>query len=165
MKLTSIALSILLAASGTSAPAAPPKLMPFMWENATVYFLVTDRFANGDKANDLAYGRKADAAPLRGYLGGDLKGLTAKVKEGYFDSLGVNAIWLTPPVEQIHAGTDEGTGKSYGFHGYWARDFTAVDANLGTEQDFRDFVDAAHARGIRVLLDVVMNHTGPVTEA
>ncbi|WP_395401968.1 alpha-amylase family glycosyl hydrolase [Pseudoduganella sp. UC29_106] len=161
MKLTSIALSVLLAAS--TAQAAPPK--PFMWENATVYFLLTDRFANGDKANDLAYGRKADAAPLRGFMGGDLKSLTAKVKSGYFDDLGVNAIWLTPPVEQIHAGTDEGTGKSYGFHGYWARDWTAVDANLGTEQDFRDFVETAHARGIRVLLDVVMNHTGPVTEA
>ena len=161
MKLTSIALSVLLAAS--TAQAVPPK--PFMWENATVYFLLTDRFANGDKANDLAYGRKADAAPLRGFMGGDLKGLTAKVKSGYFDDLGVNAIWLTPPVEQIHAGTDEGTGKSYGFHGYWARDWTAVDANLGTEQDFRDFVETAHARGIRVLLDVVMNHTGPVTEA
>jgi alpha-amylase len=167
MKFTSIALSVALAlnAAGTvgAAHAAQPK--PFMWENATVYFLLTDRFANGDKSNDLAYGRKADAAPLRGFMGGDLKGLTAKVKAGYFDELGVNAIWVTPPVEQIHGGTDEGTGRSYGFHGYWARDWTAVDANLGTEQDFRDFVDAAHARGIRVLLDVVMNHTGPVTDA
>jgi len=163
MKITPMALSLLLAASGSTALAAPPQPMPFLWENATVYFLLTDRFSNGDKSNDLAYGRKADAAPLRGFMGGDLKGLTAKVNEGYFNSLGVNAIWLTPPVEQIHAGTDEGTGKSYGFHGYWARDWTAVDANLGTEQDFRDFVDAAHARGIRVLLDVVMNHTGPVT--
>jgi len=163
MKFTPIALSLLLAATCGAAVAAKPK--PFAWENATVYFVLTDRFHNGDKSNDLAYGRKADAAPLRGYMGGDLKGLTAKVKEGYFDSLGVNAIWLTPPVEQIHAGTDEGTGKSYGFHGYWARDWTAVDANLGTEKDFRDFVEAAHARGIRVVLDVVMNHTGPVTEA
>jgi alpha-amylase len=163
MKLSSLALSLLLAAGAQSALAAPPK--PFLWENATVYFLVTDRFANGDKANDLAYGRKADAAPLRGFMGGDFKGLTAKIKSGYFDDLGVDVIWTTPPVEQIHAGTDEGTGKSYGFHGYWARDFTAVDANLGTEKDFREFVEAAHARGIRVLLDVVMNHTGPVTEA
>ncbi len=162
MKPTSLALSLLLALAGTASAAAPP-VKPFLWENATVYFLLTDRFSNGDKSNDLSYGRKADAAPMRGYMGGDLKGLTAKVKEGYFDSLGVNAIWLTPPVEQIHGGTDEGTGKSYAFHGYWARDWTAVDANLGTEQDFRDFVDAAHARGIRVLLDVVMNHTGPVT--
>jgi alpha-amylase len=163
MKLSSLALSLLLAAGAHSAFAAPPK--PFLWENATVYFLLTDRFANGDKSNDFAYGRKADAAPLRGFMGGDFKGLTAKIKSGYFDDLGVDVIWTTPPVEQIHAGTDEGTGKSYGFHGYWARDFTAVDANLGTEKDFRDFVDAAHARGIRVLLDVVMNHTGPVTEA
>ncbi|UGQ45375.1 alpha-amylase family glycosyl hydrolase [Massilia endophytica] len=162
MKLTPIALSVLLAATCGAALAAKPK--PFAWENATIYFLLTDRFSNGDRGNDLAYHRKADAAPLRGYMGGDFKGLTAKIKEGYFDSLGVNAIWTTPPVEQIHAGTDEGTGKSYGFHGYWARDWTAIDANLGTEKDFRDFVEAAHARGIRVLLDVVMNHTGPVTE-
>ena len=163
MKLSSLALSLLLATGAHGALAAPPK--PFLWENATVYFLLTDRFANGDKANDLAYGRKADAAPLRGFMGGDFKGLSAKIKSGYFDDLGVDVIWTTPPVEQIHTGTDEGTGKSYGFHGYWARDFTAVDANLGTEKDFRDFVEAAHARGIRVMLDVVMNHTGPVTDA
>ena len=162
MKLSSIALSLLFASGAHSALAAAPK--PFLWENATVYFLVTDRFANGDKTNDLAYGRKADAAPLRGFMGGDFKGLTAKIKSGYFDDLGVDVIWTTPPVEQIHAGTDEGTGKSYGFHGYWARDFSAIDANLGTEKDFREFVEAAHARGIRVLLDVVMNHTGPVTD-
>ena len=163
MKLSSLAFSLLLAGGAHSALAAPPK--PFLWENATVYFLLTDRFANGDKANDHAYGRKDDTAPLRGYMGGDFKGLTQKIKAGYFDDLGVDVIWTTPPVEQIHAGTDEGTGKSYGFHGYWARDFSTVDGNLGSEQDFRDFVDAAHARGIRVLLDVVMNHFGPVTEA
>lgn len=172
MKLSVLAASLLLASACTSvcqasaqaAAASKPAGKPFVWENATVYFLLTDRFNNGDKANDLAYGRKADAAKLRGFMGGDLAGVTAKIKEGYFNDLGVNAIWLTPPVEQIHASTDEGTGKSYGFHGYWARDFTAVDANLGTEQDYRDFVEAAHAKGIRVILDVVMNHTGPVTK-
>jgi len=179
MKWTPLAWTLALAYAGSTAPAiaqtsqspqpkaAAPRaaLKPFLWENATVYFLLTDRFENGNRANDLAYGRQADAAPLRGFMGGDLAGVTARIASGYFDSLGVNAIWITPPVEQIHAGTDEGTGKSYGFHGYWARDWTAVDANLGTEQDFRDLVDAAHARGIRVLLDVVMNHTGPVTPA
>jgi len=164
MKLTPIALSLSLLLSAGAVSAAPAAPKPFLWENATVYFLLTDRFNDADKSNDLAYGRKADAAPLRGYMGGDLAGITAKIKEGYFDSLGVTAIWLTPPVEQIHAGTDEGTGKSYGFHGYWARDFTAVDANLGTEKDMKAFVETAHAHGIRVLLDVVMNQTGPVTE-
>ncbi|WP_432380412.1 alpha-amylase family glycosyl hydrolase [Duganella sp. P38] len=167
MKLTTIAFTMALgaAAGAPLAAAAAEKPKPFLWENATVYFLLTDRFNNAFTGNDLAYDRKKDAAPLRGYMGGDLAGVINKINDGYFDSLGVNAIWITPPVEQIHAGTDEGTGKSYGFHGYWASDFTAVDANLGTENDFRNLVDAAHARGIRVLLDVVMNHTGPVTEA
>lgn len=154
-----------LAAEPAAKTAATPAVAkkPFLWENATVYFLLTDRFNNAFTGNDLAYGRNADAAPLRGFMGGDLAGITNKINDGYFDSLGVNAIWLTPPVEQIHEGTDEGTGKSYGFHGYWAIDFTTVDANLGTETDFRNFVEAAHARGIRVILDVVMNHIGPET--
>ncbi|MCC6071140.1 alpha-amylase family glycosyl hydrolase [Massilia sp. GCM10020059] len=165
MKTTALAVSLALALGALAQPAAAaPSGKPFLWENATVYFLLTDRFNNADKANDLAYGRKADSAPMRGYQGGDLAGVTRKIEEGYFTKLGVNAIWITPPVEQIHAGTDEGTGKSYGFHGYWAKDFTKVDANLGTEADVRKLVDTAHKHGIRVLLDVVMNHTGPVTE-
>jgi alpha-amylase len=165
MKLSALAVSLMLGLGSAHAAApwsAPAK--PFVWENATVYFMLTDRFNNGNPANDLAYGRANDAAKLRGFMGGDLAGITAKIKEGYFTELGVTALWITPPVEQIHAGTDEGTGKSYGFHGYWARDFTAIDANLGTEADLRTLVDTAHAHGIRVLLDVVMNHTGPVTD-
>jgi alpha-amylase len=165
MKISALAAALLLSfGCATAATPAPAPAKPFTWENATVYFLLTDRFNNGNPANDLAYGRKADAAVARGFMGGDLAGVTAKIKEGYFTDLGVDAIWITPPVEQIHGSTDEGTGKSYGFHGYWARDFTAVDANLGTENDVRELVETAHAHGIRVLLDVVMNHTGPVTD-
>jgi len=165
MKFSALAVSLMLAfGSASAAPdLSPIERKPFTWENATVYFLLTDRFNNGNPANDHAYGRKSDAAVARGFMGGDLAGVTQKIKEGYFDDLGVDAIWITPPVEQIHAGTDEGTGKSYGFHGYWARDFTSIDANLGSEKDMHELVDAAHARGMRVLLDVVMNHTGPVT--
>jgi alpha-amylase len=161
MKLSILAVSVALAFGAAATPALAKQ--PFSWNNATIYFLMTDRFNNGNPANDHAYGRRDDAAPLRGYMGGDLAGVTAKIREGYFKDLGVDAIWITPPVEQIHAGTDEGTGKSYGFHGYWARDFTSIDASLGTEADMRELVDTAHANGIRVLLDVVMNHTGPVT--
>jgi alpha-amylase len=168
MKLPVLAVSLMLAfgSAAASAPAQPAPAAaakPFAWESATVYFLLTDRFNNGNPANDHGYGRRADAATLRGYMGGDLAGVTAKIKDGYFTNLGVDAIWISPPVEQVHAATDEGTGRSYGFHGYWARDFTAVDANLGTGADMRTLVDTAHAHGIRVLLDVVMNHTGPVT--
>lgn len=158
MKLSALALS-LCCALGT----ATAQTRPFSWDNATVYFLLTDRFNNADPSNDHAYGRKDDAARLRGFMGGDLAGVTEKIKAGYFTELGVDALWITPPVEQIHGATDEGTGKSYGFHGYWAKDFTAIDANLGTEADLHALVDAAHAAGLRVLLDVVINHTGPVT--
>lgn len=170
MKLTSIAASIALAIassaalSGSACAAGTTQAKPFDWKGATIYFLLTDRFNNANPANDHAYGRKDDGAVARAYAGGDLAGVTAKIKAGYFKDLGVDAIWITPPVEQIHAGTDEGTGKSYGFHGYWAKDFTSVDANLGTEADVRELVDTAHAHGIRVLLDVVMNQIGPVTE-
>ncbi|MBR7801107.1 alpha-amylase family glycosyl hydrolase [Undibacterium fentianense] len=166
---TLLSLSIAIVFFGFSSSAAERHKQvsshPFLWENATVYFVLTDRFVNSDKSNDLAYGRQADAAALRGFMGGDLKGITAKIKDGYFSRLGVNALWLTPPVEQIHAATDEGTGKSYGFHGYWAKDFTSIDANWGTEKDLNNLIETAHRHGIRILLDVVLNHTGPVTES
>jgi alpha-amylase len=133
------------------------------WNGATVYFLLTDRFHNGDPSNDRALGRRHDGAVLRSYEGGDLAGVRQRLEEGWFDSLGVSAIWLTPFVEQIHGSVDEGTGKTYPFHGYWTRDWTAVDPSLGTADDLRALVDAAHARGIRVLMDAVINHTGPAT--
>jgi len=133
------------------------------WNGATVYFLLTDRFQNGDPGNDRALGRAHDGALLRSFEGGDLAGVLRKLDEGYFDSLGVDAIWLTPFVEQIHGSVDEGTGKTYGYHGYWTRDWTAVDPALGTKDDLRALVDAAHRHGIRVFMDAVINHTGPVT--
>lgn len=136
---------------------------PFLWDNATIYFLLTDRFNNGNKNNDHPTA-KAESAVLRGYEGGDIKGITDKIEEGYFTRLGVNAIWLTPHVEQIKGFTDEGTGKTYPYHGYWTADWTQVDPNIGTMEDMREFVDTAHEHGIRVLLDVVINHTGPVTK-
>jgi alpha-amylase len=136
----------------------------FVWEGANIYFLLTDRFNNADTSNDINFNRKDDAAKLRGFKGGDIKGVTQKINEGYFTKLGINAIWMTPIVEQIHAGTDEGTGKSYGFHGYWTKDWTSVDPNFGTKEDLKELVETAHKNGIRILLDAVINHTGPVTE-
>ncbi len=139
------------------------KEVPFVWEGANLYFLLTDRFNNGDASNNLNFDRTKDAGKLRGFEGGDLKGITQKIEDGYFSDLGINAIWMTPIVEQIHGGTDEGTGITYGFHGYWTKDWTAIDPNFGTKADLKALVDAAHKKGIRVLLDAVINHTGPVT--
>ena len=71
---------------------------PFVWEGANLYFLLTDRFNNGDTSNDVNFDRTKETAKLRGFKGGDIKGVTQKVKEGYFTDLGVNAIWMTPIV-------------------------------------------------------------------
>lgn len=138
--------------------------VPFDWNAANVYFLLTDRFNNGNPDNDVNFDRTSETATLRGFKGGDIKGVTQKIKARYFSELGVNAIWLTPIVEQIHHGVDEGTGFTYGYHGYWTKDWTAIDPNFGTAEDLRELVETAHKNGIRILLDAVINHTGPVTE-
>lgn len=146
----------------------------FSWDNASVYFVITDRFKNGDEANDNSYGRELDqnGNPIPGtnykaspatFHGGDLKGLKSKVDDNYFTDLGVNAIWLTAPYEQIHGwvgGGESGRDKHYGYHGYYTLDYTEIDANMGTALDFEAFVDACHAKEIRVVLDVVINHLG-----
>ena len=152
--------------AGAAPPtaAAMPSLVPAVfWNSTTIYFLLTDRFQNGNPGNDRALGRAQDGATLRSYQGGDLAGLRQRIEDGYFDSLGVGAIWMTPFVEQIQGSVDEGTGKTYGYHGYWTKDWTAVDPALGTKDDLRAVVDAAHRHGIRVLMDAVINHTGPET--
>ncbi len=162
----------------------------FSWDNATVYFVLTDRFKNGDTSNDHSYGRGMQAdgkTPVEGldtytnpgtFHGGDLKGMTEKVEEGYFNDLGVNAIWITAPYEQIHGYTsgnkrsnnvntypdsEHGGFPYYSYHGYWTLDYTNIDANMGTEADFEKFVDTCHEHGIRVVMDVVMNHVGYTT--
>ena len=137
---------------------------PFVWEGANLYFLLIDRFNNGNPENDKIISRDKETGVLRNFMGGDIKGITQKIEEGYFTDLGINAIWMTPVVEQIHGSVDEGTGNSYGFHGYWTKDWTAIDPSYGTRKDLAELVEKAHAKGIRIVLDAVINHTGPVTE-
>jgi alpha-amylase len=136
---------------------------PFSWDNATVYFVVTDRFQNGNPKNDRSYGREKDGEKEIGtFHGGDLKGLTQKLNEGYFKNLGVNALWITAPYQQVMGWVVGGDRefKHYAYHGYYALDYTVMDANMGTEDELREFIDTAHQQGIRVLFDVVMNHPG-----
>lgn len=157
-------LTIFISSNETKAQNQPQSnTTPFVWEGANLYFLLTDRFNNGDSSNDINYNRNKETGKLRGFMGGDVKGITQKIEEGYFDQLGINAIWMTPLVEQIHEGTDEGTGFSYGFHGYWTKDWTALDPNFGTAEEVKNMVEKAHQHGIRIVFDGVINHTGPVT--
>ncbi|MCF0149298.1 MAG: alpha-amylase [Clostridium sp.] len=138
----------------------------FSWDNLSLYFVMTDRFYDGDKSNNNSYDRlsiDAKGSTVGTFHGGDLKGLTKKLKENYFNDLGINAIWITSPVEQIHgfvSGDNAGSFAHYGYHGYYALDWTSIDKNMGTIEDMREFVDTAHSKGIRVVLDVVINHTG-----
>lgn len=150
-------------APSETATSIAKTVTPFVWEGANVYFLLTDRFFNGDTANDIQFNRTKETGVLRGFEGGDLKGITQKIKEGYFTDLGINAIWFTPVVEQVHGGVDEGTGLTYGFHGYWAKDWTQLDPSFGTMTDLKEVIETAHEHKIRVVMDVVLNHTGPVT--
>ncbi|MGZ8687339.1 MAG: alpha-amylase family glycosyl hydrolase [Gaiellaceae bacterium] len=126
-----------------------------------IYFVLTDRFANGSTSNDR--GGVTGAPGVTGldtsdpgyFHGGDLAGLTARLS--YMKRLGMTAVWVTPPVVQR---TVQGT--SAGYHGYWGVDFTDIDPHLGTRDDFGHFVERAHAQGLKVFLDVVVNHTGDV---
>lgn len=147
-----------------SQKKATQNKIPFDWKAANIYFLMTDRFNNGDKTNDVNFGRTQNCGKERNYQGGDIRGVIQKIDDGYFTKLGINAIWMTPIVEQIHGGLDESWGYTYGFHGYWTKDWTTIDPNCGTKQDLKELVEKAHAKGIRILLDAVINHTGPVTE-
>jgi glycosidase len=127
----------------------------------SVYFVVTDRFENGDTSNDqagLTGGRLAsgyEPSEPGWWHGGDLKGLTRRLS--YIRNMGFTAIWITPPVKQRYF-----QGSSAGYHGYWGVDFTTVDPHLGTEADFKNMVDAAHKLGMKVIMDVVANHTADV---
>jgi alpha-amylase len=123
---------------------------------------MVDRFNNGDQTNDNQYGRQKDGKEEVGtFHGGDLKGVTQKLD--YIQSLGTDAIWLSPIVEQIHGfvgGGGEGSFPFYGYHGYWTRDFSKIDENFGVDDDLRTLVKEAHKRGIKILLDAVLNHSG-----
>jgi alpha-amylase len=163
---TLAAVAAALALAGAQAQTALPAAQAGSFaDNPIVYFVVTDRFVNGNPANDNSYGRRREPKPqddIGTFHGGDLAGLTKKLKEGWFKELGVNAIWITAPYEQIHGWVVGGNKefKHYAYHGYYALDFTKLDANMGTEAELREFVNTAKGQGIRVLFDVVMNHPG-----
>jgi len=135
-----------------AAPLAP--LPPRPWADEVLYFVLIDRFVDGDTAND----RNVDRAAKGAFHGGDLKGLTAHLDE--IVSLGITAIWINPVVKNIDLPVTGAGFPDWAYHGYWADDFTRIDPRFGTEEELADLVRACHARGVRVLLDVVYNHAG-----
>ena len=139
----------------------------FDWDEAVIYFAVTDRFFDGDASNNDAYGVGDYNVSEKGgssYHGGDFAGLNQKLD--YLKDLGVNTIWITPIVENITEDQhdNETDTATYGYHGYWASDFTKLNKHLGTEQQFKALLDAAHSKGMKIMVDVVLNHAGYGTE-
>ena len=129
----------------------------------SIYLAMPDRFANGDPGNDDPGGRGLlDRGKGRYYHGGDLQGLIAKLP--YLQDLGITALWLNPWYDNANRLNEKETYDGKGitdYHGYGAVDFYAVDEHLGDLAKLRELVDAAHARGIKVIQDQVANHTGP----
>jgi glycosidase len=134
-------------------------------QDEVIYFLLPDRFENGDAANDrggLSGGRLTtgfDPTATGFYHGGDLKGLISRLD--YIQGLGASAIWVAPVFRNKPVQGSPGA-ESAGYHGYWITDFTGVDPHFGTNQDFRTLVQAAHQRGMKLYLDIVVNHTADV---
>ncbi len=149
-----------------AAPIAPP-ISERRLEDEIIYFVLPDRFENGDPGNDkggikggpLQHG--FDPAAKGFYHGGDLKGLTRRLD--YIQNMGVTAIWFAPIFKNKPVQGRPGE-ESAGYHGYWVTDFTQVDPHFGTNAEFKAFVDAAHARGMKVYMDIIINHTADVID-
>lgn len=143
----------------------------FDWDEACIYFMVTDRFFDGNAGNNTAsdsdlpagvtstYGKEDPGL----YHGGDFAGVTKKLD--YLKNLGINTIWITPIVENIPGVKVTGDGSedvpfNAAYHGYWASDFTKLNPTMGTENEFKTLISEAHKRGIKIMVDIVVNHAG-----
>ncbi len=140
----------------------------FDWDESVVYFMVTDRFFDGNESNNTASGADTYGDNPGLYHGGDFAGVTTKLD--YLQDLGVNTIWITPIVENVKgvAVTDEGKEDvpyNAAYHGYWASDFTKLNPTLGTTEEFETMISEAHKRGMRIMVDIVVNHAGYGSES
>ena len=158
-----------IVAAGLLALAAPaiaaPDYRARLPQDEVIYFVLPDRFENGDPSNDrggLSGDRLTtgfDPTSKGFYNGGDLKGLIKRLD--YIQGLGATALWVAPIFKNKPVQGPKGQ-ESAGYHGYWITDFTSVDPHFGTNADFKALVDAVHARGMKFYMDIVVNHTADV---
>ena len=170
MKLALLPLLALAATACAHAQSPAPQetrasLRDRLPSEEVVYFVLPDRFENGDSSNDKggfsggALEHGFDPAHKGFFHGGDLKGLTQRLD--YLENLGITAIWFAPIFQNKPVQGPPGD-ESAGYHGYWVTDFTRPDSHFGTREEFRAFVEAAHARGMKVYMDIITNHTADV---
>jgi neopullulanase len=166
-RLIGLSLALALTAPLAAQPAPKASFRARTPEQEVIYFVLPDRFDNGDPGNDhggltgdrLVTGYDPTAKGF--YHGGDLKGLTGKLD--YIQGMGITAIWFAPVFKNKPVQGPKGD-ESAGYHGYWVTDFTTIDPHFGTEAEFKAFVDAAHARGMKVYMDIIANHTADVIQ-
>ncbi|CAM2923978.1 type I pullulanase [Paenibacillus sediminis] len=134
--------------------------LDFDWDEARIYFMLTDRFYDGDPSNDDPSGEHQDKSLPETYHGGDFQGIIDKLD--YLQDLGINTIWITPIVDNIdyNVGKDQPWQNQYAYHGYWAKNFEAIDEHLGDLKTFQDLINKAHDHSIKIMVDVVLNHAG-----
>lgn len=144
----------------TSNLARETAQQSFNWHDAIIYSIITDRFANGDSTNDKPLVHDSLFAPAN-YFGGDFRGIIQKLDEGYFDSLGVNVLWLSPVnkhPERPHREYPPPHRYYSGYHGYWPVSATEVEPRFGDMELLRRLIAKAHRRGIKVILDFIAHH-------
>jgi glycosidase len=125
------------------------------WQDKVIYFILIDRFCNGDPTNDDFGKGEFDPDNDECFQGGDLKGIISRLP--HIKALGFDAVWITPPV---HNQWINPYIKTRGFHGYWAYDFTKIDPHFGSLEDYQQLVKEAHGLGLKIIQDIVVNHTG-----
>jgi len=158
----------LCAASLAAAACATPDTDVSNKENFStdvVYQIVTDRFLDGNSANNpTGASFSSDCSQRKLYCGGDWQGITNKINDGYLTGMGITAIWISPPVENMYAIVAYSGVNNTSYHGYWARDFKKTNPAFGSFTDFSNMVAAAHAKGIKVVIDFAPNHTSPSSQ-
>ena len=148
-----ICMAFALAMAGTAIA------QPVDWRSQILYFVMTDRFADGDPSNNSQGADEFDPTDSRKWSGGDLRGIESKLD--YVQGLGATALWITPPVRNQWWNTQ---GPYGGYHGYWATDFRSVDPHYGNVSDYKSLASALHGRGMKLVQDIVVNHTANFTE-
>jgi len=153
------------------------------WNEDVIYFVLTDRFMDGDHANNVPEGsdpslHDPSQNDIDRYHGGDFRGLEQAIQRGYFNDLGITALWITPPLRNAWFSLHDLGGDKTGYHGYWAQNFLDIDPHLvsakrmdgtpypqgrdGRMLHYRDLIDLAHENGIKIVQDIVCNHVGPL---
>jgi len=170
LKVSALIVLLLSLTFGAIAPAeASPATSVSNKQNFStdvIYQIVTDRFLDGNSANNPT-GSAFDSTcstNLKLYCGGDWQGIINKINDGYFTGMGITALWISQPIENIYSVINYSGVNSTAYHGYWARDFKKTNPAFGTMTDFANLISAAHSRNIKVIIDFAPNHTSPAME-